>query len=161
MTFEFGEAGGGRFHAIHPVLEGILRAAAADPWERCPEGSARLLPPPGSDESLLEDWQDHVQPELREGFGKARSVVEADLSAMTRDKSGEWSLTVPPEHADAWLTTLNAMRLALASEHGLTEADLAGDEEKVDFSTAKGMALLQVNLFAFMQECLIRAMTGA
>jgi len=52
------------------------------------------------------------------------------------------------------------MRLALASEHDIGEADLVADEEKTDFSTPKGMALLQVNLFGFMQECLIRAMEG-
>lgn len=159
MTFEFAEGGGGRFHEIHPVVEGILRALSADPWERCPEGSSRLLPPPGEDEELIEDWEDHVQPELREGFSRARSVVEEDLSEM-KEKKGLWSLTIPVDHSDDWLCTLNAMRLALATEHDLTEADLAADEEKVDFSTPKGMALLQVNLFAFMQECLIRAMVG-
>jgi hypothetical protein len=158
VTFEFAENGGGRFHGIHPVLEAILRAAAADPWDRCPEGSARLLPPPGEDSELIEDWEDHVRPELREGFYKARSVVEEDLGAMTQNKKGDWSLTIPADHTDAWLTTLNAVRLALASEHDLKEADMAADEEEADFSTPEGMALLQVNLFGFMQECLIRAM---
>lgn len=158
MTFEFTEGGGGCFHEIHSVVEAILRAAAADPWERCPEGSARLLPPPGEDGELIEDWEDHVRPELREGFFRARSVVEADLEAMTQGKKGDWSLTIHSDHVDAWLTTLNAVRLALASEHDLTEADMAADEEETDFSTPKGIALLQVNLFGFMQECLIRAM---
>lgn len=160
MTFEFAEGGGGRFHGIHPVLEGILRAAAIDPWERCPEGSARLLPPPGEDSELVEDWQDHVQPELRSGFDRARSVVETDLAGMTQEKGSEWTLAITADHADAWLTTLNALRLSLASEHDLTEADMAADEEKADFATPKGMALLQVNLFGFMQECLIRSMGG-
>lgn len=158
MTFEFADGGGGRFHGIHPVLEAILREVAADPWERCPEGSARLLPSPGEDDELIEDWEDHVRPELRERFDKARSVVEGDLESMTQDKKSDWSLTIPADHSDAWLTTLNAVRLALASEHDLTEADMATDEEEADFSTAKGMALLQVNLLGFMQECLIRAM---
>ena len=160
MTFEVAEGGGGRFNGIHSVMEALLRAAAADPWERCPEGSARLLPSPGEDEELIEDWEDHVRPELREGLVRARSVVEADLGPMTQDKKGYWSLTVSADHADAWLTTLNAVRLALATEHHLTESDMAADEEEVDFSTPKGMALLQVNLFGFMQECLIRSMDG-
>jgi hypothetical protein len=150
-------SGGSRFHGIHPVLEGILRGVAADPWERCPEGGSRLLPLPGEDEDLILDWQDHVQPELLLGFSEARSVVEADLAAMTQDKEG-WSLVIAADHTDAWLTTLNATRLALASEHDLTESDMASDEENADFSTPKGMALLQVNLFGFMQECLIRSL---
>lgn len=95
-----------------------------------PGGSARLLPPPGEDSELVEDWQDHVQPELRSGFDRARSVVETDLAGMTQEKGSEWTLAITADHADAWLTTLNALRLSLASEHDLTEADMAADEEK-------------------------------
>lgn len=157
MMFELTDRGTRRFSSIHPVLEGILRTLAIDPWERCPEGSARLLPAPGGDEELLIDWQDHVQPELRQGFDSARAVVEADLATMNREKDETWSLEIPADHADAWLSTLNALRLALASEHGLTEGDLA-DDGNPDFSTPGGLALMQVNFFAFIQECLIRAM---
>jgi hypothetical protein len=159
VTFEFAKGGGGRFHGIHPVLEGILRTVALDPWERCPEGSARLLPPPGEDEELCIDWQDHVQPELRRGFDAARAVVEGDLATMVREKDETWSLQIPADHGEAWLSTLNALRLALASEHVLTEAELS-EREEPDFSTPRGLAVMQVNFFAFIQECLIRAMEG-
>lgn len=157
MNFRKNKDGGCRFREIHHVMEGILRGVAADPWERCPEGGARLLPLPGEDEDLVLDWQDHVQPELLLGFSEARDLVAGDLASMSQGGDSLWELEIPAGHTDAWLTTLNAMRLALASEHGLTEEDLSRDEE-FDFSSPKGLALVQVNLFAFMQECLIRSL---
>ena len=156
MTFEQTEQGF-LFHGIHPALEGVLRAAALDPWDRCPEGSARLLPSPGNDEELSLDWEDHVKPELRTGFDTARSVVSDDLERLTLGASGTWSLSIPSDHAESWLLTLNALRLALAEEHGLGESDLARDGWG-DWTSPEGVALMQVNLFAFMQECLIRAL---
>ena len=149
------------FHGIHPVLEGILRSVALDPWEHYPTGSERLLPPPGDDEDLVNDWNDHVQPGLREGFTTARSVVFEDLAGMTMDTEGSWRLEIPPGHAEAWLLTLNALRLSLAHEHGLDEGDLSDDrDDEVDMGSEKGFAQMQVNLFAFMQECLVRHAPG-
>jgi len=156
MTFEQTEEGV-LFHGIHPALEDVLRAAAIDPWERCPEGSARFLPKPGSGEELLADWEDHVKPELRAGFETSRAIVLEDLGVMTREESGTWSLPIPSHHTGDCLITLNALRLALAEEHGLGESDLER-EGWGDWSSPEGVALMQVNLFAFMQECLIRSM---
>jgi hypothetical protein len=164
MIFDPGTDGTPRFTGIHPLLAELLRAAALDPWERCPSGSARLTPAPGDDEELRHDWEDHVQPELRRHFEAERAVVAADLESLKpeKPKKGDaastqhptWSLEIPPAHAEAWLTTLNALRLALAEEHGLTEADLSRHEEP-DFSTERGLTLMQVNFYAFVQECLL------
>ena len=152
-----------------------MQAVALDPWERYPEGSARLLPPPGVDEELLLDWQDLVKPELRHLFDLERSVVGEDLSQMQEVKDVEmleqpkkgkevkksesvgWSLEIPMDHADAWLTTLNALRLSLVEEQGFTEADLSRNEPP-DFSSERGLALMQVNFYAFIQECLLQTM---
>lgn len=160
MIFDPGADGTPRFTGIHPLLAELLRAAALDPWERCPSGSSRLTPPPGEDEELLHDWEDHVQPELRRHFDSERAVVAADLGGLKEepvaksDQHPTWSLEIPPSHAEAWLTTLNALRLSLAGEHGLTEADLSRNEEP-DFSTERGLTLMQVNFYAFVQECLL------
>lgn len=148
------------FREIHPMLEGVLRAASLDPWERCPSGSERLLPTPGDDEELTGDWHDHVQPELRSLFSSARSLVAEDLDAMACDSKGYWRLEIPPSHAEAWMVTLNAIRLSLAGEHGLDERDLSDDGEGEEAVSEKGFALMQVNLFAFMQECLVRHAPG-
>ena len=158
MYFELSKKGNPLFTRIHPLLAGILQAAALDPWERYPEGSARLLPAPGEDEELRHDWEDFVQPELRRHFDAERTTVQADILAMKqgRGESALWSLEIPKEHGDAWLTTLNALRLAIASEYCLTEEELS-EKESADFSTERNVALVQVNFFAFIQECLIQA----
>ena len=158
VIFEISPSGQPRFSRIHPLLAELLRATTLDPWEHFPEGCARLLPPPGTDEELCADWQDHVQPELRLHFDSERAVVEADLALMKkgRGKNAFFSLEIPLDHADAWLTTLNVLRLALVGDHGLTEEDLSRNVEP-DLSSPRGLALMQVNLYAFMQECLIRA----
>ena len=161
MYFELSKKGNSLFTKLHPLLAGMLQAAALDPWERYPEGSARLLPSPGGDEELRHDWGDFVQPELRRHFDAERATVQADILAMKRGpgKTALWSLEIPPEHGDAWLTTLNALRLAIASEYCFTEAELS-EKGASDFSTERNVALVQVNFFAFIQECLIHASKG-
>jgi len=159
MIFEISTSGNPLFSKIHPVLADILRAVAEDPWERYPDGSARLLPPPGEDEELCRDWEDHVQPELRHGFDSDRALVFSDLEAMKpgRGKNAAWSLEIPFKHVDAWLITLNALRLALVSENCFSEDELA-HKTSPDLTTERGLALMSVNFYAFVQECLIRAM---
>lgn len=169
MIFERSNKGNLSFSNIHPLLAGLLQAAAMDPWERYPEGSARLLPPPGGDEELLLDWQELVQPELRHHFDLERSLVAEDLAEMhemhdthqAKKKQGDsWSFEIPMDHADAWLTTLNALRLALVEENGFTEGDLSRNDAP-DFSSERGLALMQVNFYAFVQECLLQTMESA
>ncbi len=159
MIFEVSKNGNLFFSEIHPVLVELLRAVSLDPWERYPDGSGRLLPAPGSDEELCLDWEDHVQPGLRQHFASERAIVTSDLEAI-REEIGEKmtsSLEIPLKHCDAWLTTLNALRLSLAEEYRFSEADLS---EKIppDLSTERGLAMMQVDFYAFLQECLLRAM---
>jgi hypothetical protein len=159
MYFEISKSGNPLFTKIHPLLAGMIQATAVDPWERFPDGSTRLLPTPGQDEDLRSDWEDIVQPELRRHFDTERAVVAEDLATMKqgRGKNPSWSLEIPTSHADAWLITLNSQRLALVTEYGITEKELAQKTES-DFSTERGFALMQVNFFAFIQECLVQAL---
>ncbi len=161
MIFERSKNGNFRFSRIHPLLGELLQAVAIDPWERYPDGSARLLPSPGESEDLEDlrlDWQDHVQPGLRHHFDLERAVVTEDLACMIqrKEKIPSWTLEISPDHSDAWLTTLNALRLALAEEHRFTEKDLS-EKTPSDLETERGLALMQVNFYAFIQECLLQA----
>ena len=161
MIFERSKNGNFRFSRIHPLLGELLQAVAIDPWERYPDGSARLLPSPGESEDLEDlrlDWQDHVQPGLRHHFDLERAVVSEDLACMIQRKGKipSWTLEISPDHSDAWLTTLNALRLALAEEHRFTEKDLS-EKTPSDLETERGLALMQVNFYAFIQECLLQA----
>jgi len=160
MIFDVTQSGNPCFSELHPVLADLFSTLATDPWERYPEGSKRLLPAPGSSEEICLDWEDHVQPGLRHQFDSYRALVAGDLGTMTRtddtpEGDGVFRLEIPSGHVDAWLTTLNAMRLAIASDHDLGERELAGHGFP-DLSTEKGHALMQVNFYAIIQECLLR-----
>ena len=167
MIFELTPSGNPCFSGIHPVLADLLRAVATDPWERYPEGSKRLLPSPGAEEDLCLDWQDHVQPGLRHQFDSDRKIIADDLKTMSLDlekvredlgDEGEgFRLEIPRDHAEAWLTTLNALRLAIASDHDLGERELAA-QDPIDLSSDRGSALMQVNFYALVQECLLQIM---
>ena len=161
MIFERSKNGNFRFSRIHPLLGELLQAVAIVPWERYPDGSTRLLPSPGESEDLEDlrlDWQDHVQPGLRHHFDLERAVVTEDLACMIqrKEKIPSWTLEISPDHSDAWLTTLNALRLALAEEHRFTEKDLS-EKTPSDLETERGLVLMQVNFYAFIQECLLQA----
>ena len=159
MIFELSKKGNPRFSGIYPFLAGLIQAAAEDPWEHYPEGSARLLPPPGDDEELLEDWQELIQPGLRSHFETERLTVADDITRMKQGRGKEplWLLEIPSNHMEAWLTTLNALRLALACEHCFTEEELA-HKNSPDLSSGRGIALMQVNFYAFIQECLVQTL---
>ena len=165
MIFELSKSGNPLFREIHPLLACLLRTIVEDPWERYPEGSTRLLPPPGDNEEICLDWQDHVQPDLRRHFDSERTAVERDLEAMKQGngKKTPFTLEIPRQNVDAWLVTLNVIRLALSTEFQLGETELNGlrtSDSPPDLTTARGLALVQVNLFAFMQECIISSMDG-
>ena len=74
-----------------------------------------------------------------------------------RGKSPLWSLEIPDKHMEAWLTTLNALRLTLAYEHCFTEEELE-HKNSPDLSSGRGIALMQVNFYAFIQECLVQTL---
>ena len=159
MNFEISKRGNLHFSKIHPFLADLIKEVAEDPWEDYPEGGSRLLPPPGTDEELLMDWADHVQPDLRRRFQEDRLLVSHDIGTMKlgKGKHPVWSLEIPEDHVDAWLTTLNALRLAIVTEHGFSEEQLA-HKTTPDLSTLHGIALLKVNFYAFLQECLLQGM---
>jgi hypothetical protein len=157
MYFELSKSGNPFFSRMHPLLAGMLQAAALDPWERYPDGSGRLLPAPGDEEELCRDWHDFVQPGLRRHFDSERVIIAEDITLLKegRGKTSLWSLEIPRSHCEAWLTTLNAQRLALATEYLFTEKELT-EKEALDLSSERGIALMQVNFFAFVQECLVQ-----
>ena len=162
MIFKLTSKGNPSFRRMDPLLGELLMAVALDPWERYPEASSRLLPLPGDDEGLRLDWLDHVQPELRRHFDSERSLVARDLKngmIKGKGKNGTYSLEIPLENANAWLTTLNALRLAIVEGHGLSEEELL---RKVlpDLTSERGIALIQMNFYAFLQECLLQAIEG-
>ncbi|MEI6493865.1 MAG: DUF2017 family protein [Verrucomicrobiota bacterium] len=126
-----------------------LRAASSDP-----RVESRFFPAPAKDEVLAEDWKSLVQPELQAAFLSAREVVLADLSSALQIEK-EFSMKIPADHMDAWLSALNQARLAIAEENHFDEKDLS-EEITPDTANPRSISLFQISFYGFLQECLVR-----
>ncbi|MGH8045951.1 MAG: DUF2017 family protein, partial [Chthoniobacterales bacterium] len=102
------------------------------------------------------DWKAFVEPGLHEHFRSTRDAVTADIKAMT-EKKGAFELVIPPKHFDAWLNALNQARLALAADLGFDEKLLASTDTP-DLGNDPALTVFRINLYAFMQQCLIEQM---
>lgn len=146
------------FRHIHPLLAELVRSlpAVIDPETLSDAAEQRIYPAPVTGENfddLRADWKAFVEPGLQEHFRSARDIVSADLKSLTQKKD-EFEFTIPAKHAEAWLNVLNQARLALAADLGFDEQVL-GANEPPDLSSERGLTAFRINLYAFMQQCLI------
>jgi hypothetical protein len=133
---------------------------SADPGDS-DAAKARIFSKPSNDAGLNSDWESYVEPELAQIFQSANETVTRDLTQCEEEKHGadkEYSLRIPASHLDAWLSSLNQARLALAARHGFTETDLDHDN-LASVSTARELSLFQIHFYGFLQECILREMT--
>ena len=155
MNIERSEEGDFIFSEVEPPLAAMFCAISS---AANPDGSKaawdRLFPDPaaGKDAGLSQEWSDYVKPELREGFENASTTVDADLEPLCAGGEG-W--TIPLNHVDAWLNTLNQARLVLAAKYDVSEADM---NRTVPFppESERGMAISQIHVYGLLQECLIQ-----
>ena len=157
MNIERDETGGFVFSEVEAPLAAMFRAipSAADP-ELSKAAFDRLFPDPfaGKEPELSVEWADYVQPELREGFENASTTVEADLEPLSAGGDG-W--TIPREHVDAWLNTLNQARLALAAKYEVGEADMSRTAPYPP-ENERSIAVSQIHVYGLLQECLLQSM---
>lgn len=155
---------------ISPTLEGGLRLSEIDrgimsilreaPDTADPRGDSRALdrlyPRPTNDveEEMNDDWNEYVQPDLQHLFESANQTMRRDLDAAVTEEDGS-AVEVPPEHFDAWLCALNQARLVLAARYKVGESDM-NEEISGGPHDARAFALLQIHLFGFIQENIIR-----
>jgi hypothetical protein len=109
----------------------------------------------GADPEADSEWQEVVEPELRELFQSHIDVVSGDLKLM-EEKDGAHALLVPGEHLEAWAHTLNQARLALGARYDITEEDMEG-RRKID-GPEKGFALFQIEIYGLVLSFLLRHM---
>ena len=117
----------------------------------------RIFPDPASGPDtadLREEWREYVEPGLRHLFEDAMVTVQTDLEHL--DENGV--LPVPAAHVDAWLNALNQARLALAAKFDIGEAEM--DELTSRPKNERDFAVLQIHLYGFIQECLVRGALG-
>jgi hypothetical protein len=122
-----------------------------------PKVEGRFFSPPAdpSEAQLLDDWAEYVQPELRHLFVSARKVVENDLLNLSERELAH--LSIPLNHGDAWLNTLNQARLNLATRYNFTEEELSLSGV-TQFTSRRDLALHQINFYAGIQERIIEAL---
>ncbi len=149
------------FRGIHPLVADLIRIIP-DSLNRnrlSAAAEARLFPEPTHDPSIAAmraDWNAFVTPELQSHFQSARDMVSADLRRFTAG-GGMDDLLIPLKHADAWLNVLNQVRLALAADIDFDETALESGEMP-DLLSERGMIVFRINLYAFMQQCLVDAL---
>lgn len=133
---------------------------SADPGDS-ESAQARLFSKPSNDADINGDWESYVHPELAHVFASANETVTRDIATAEEaetDGEKEYALRIPAAHFDAWLSSLNQARLALAARHGFTEADLDHDN-LASVSTARELSLFQIHFYGFLQECILRELT--
>ncbi len=142
-------------------LAGLLNriTICSDPLDS-PKAKERLYSNPTKEEAQLNaDWQEYVQPDLKHQFESANEVVSGDLAAIEqarKRKEPEFLLEIPLSHVESWLNSLNQARLALAANFEITEEDMDGEPPEV-FASERDLAIFQIHLYGFLQECLIQA----
>jgi hypothetical protein len=141
-----------------------LPAACADTLSQVPAWlesedpvlRTRLLPAVYTSPEEEEQWRRHGAPDLLHLFASRLEILRKDLETLQAGTKSTYRLCIPKGHETAWLASLNAARLALFFENGLTEADMNSDFDEVR-DPRKLDALIRISLLAWVQQILIEA----
>ncbi|MFI0348210.1 MAG: hypothetical protein ACH346_05510 [Chthoniobacterales bacterium] len=111
------------------------------------------------DLEFTSDWKEYVEPGIISLLASCHDMVISDLSKMECSSAHApekqlFALTIPKDHREAWLRMLNVARLSLAAKHQFSSQEI--NEQKIcSVSLPRREALLQMQLFSMMQQCLI------
>lgn len=130
-----------------------------------PEGDVRrrLFPEPSDDAKQRDEWDRLVRPELFALLASAREILLRDLKGLEAAEPlggvPRWNVTIPAQHVNAWISALNAARLALGAQHGVeSEEDLHPDLEEKDGKIEldeRTFAVVKISVLADLQALLI------
>jgi hypothetical protein len=142
---------------LDPFICGLLQqiVPSASPGDH-PAARARIYSSPtaGAEPEFDADWQEYVEPDLREHFEASRSLVERDLANLaTADGEELASLHIPVAHLDSWISALNQARLVLAERHEITAKDM---RRELTLGDARSFALFQIDFYGELLFCFIR-----
>jgi hypothetical protein len=149
---------------LDPFLAELLRQIPQSVQTKdSPAAEQRLYSAPArpAEKELCAEWKQYVEPELRRFFQSATDTVREDLAQLhcTKKPFANCSLTIPLDHADAWLNALNQARLAISATYNFTENELS-DHYRSPLGSRRDLSLFQVNFYGFLQEFILRE-TGA
>jgi hypothetical protein len=112
---------------------------------------SRLLPETYDCHDSELSWRDLAVPELERLFASRTSLVRRDLDQLRQIAEAEsWVLLIPDRHANAWLSCLNAARLALYLLNDLTPEMMERDGLLLA-SPKQQEALLRIHFLAEVQ----------
>jgi Domain of unknown function (DUF2017) len=145
---------------LDPFLAELLRQipASTNPQGET-EAEARLFSRPSAEQEICAEWKSYVEPELRRLFRSATETVAEDLVQLNGNEKSlrNSTLTIPFEHADAWLNALNQARLVIAAKYKFSDVEL-NDHDRSPIGSRRDLALFQVNFYGFLQEFILREM---
>jgi Domain of unknown function (DUF2017) len=149
---------------LDPFLAELLRQIpASTDTEDCAPARERLFSAPAdcSQKEICAEWKLYVEPELRRLFQSATETVANDLEQLNgKEKSvTNCTLRIPTQHADAWLNALNQARLAIAARYNFSDAELC-DHDRSPVGSRRDLSLFQVNFYGFLQEFILREVSG-
>ena len=162
--------GGIRLDELAPWFVGVLLELPDLLHSNQPEEvSKRLYPDPSDDEQQKKDWEKFVRPELFALVATAREIVMKDIGGMgpTRfDEEDEgglalWSIDIPAEHLQGWISALNVARLTLSEKFKVEDGDMAEpddeelDDDEIERLDEKRFAVARIHLLGWLQQMLI------
>ncbi len=124
------------------------------------EVKQRLFPDPSEDDETRRDWARLVHPELYALLASAREIVQRDLAGIV-SSGGLCRLEIPAPHVNAWISALNAARLALGALHGIEDEDdlhpfeAAEEEDEVVELDERGLAIVKIHVLGELQALLV------
>jgi hypothetical protein len=140
------------FVKVLAELPNYLKIARENPRAR-----ARLAPPPYDADAENEEWRRHAGPEISHLFESAAELVTRDLARLEREGAARtYRVAIPAAHHTAWMSTLNAARLAIGEAFRLHEEDLHPGKP-FDPASERDEAILNVNLLGWLEELLVQA----
>jgi hypothetical protein len=145
---------------LDPFLAELLRQipASANPEGKA-EAESRLFSRPSAEEEICAEWKSYVEPELRRLFRGATETVAEDLAQLNGNEKSlrNRTLSIPFQHADAWLNALNQARLVIAAKYEFSDAEL-NDHDRSPIGSRRDLSLFQVSFYGFLQEFILREM---
>jgi hypothetical protein len=145
---------------LDPFLAELLRQIpGCTNTDGAPEAETRLFCKPSAEKEICAEWKSYVEPELRRLFRSATQTVAEDLAQLNGNEKSlrNRTLTIPFEHADAWLSTLNQARLVIATKYKFSDTEL-NDHDRSPIGSRRDLGLFQVNFYGFLQEFILREM---
>jgi Domain of unknown function (DUF2017) len=145
---------------LDPFLAELLRQVpGSTKAEDDPEAESRLYSRPSTEKEICAEWKSYVEPELRRLFRSAIETVADDLAQLNGNEKSlrNRTLTIPFEHADAWLSALNQARLVIATKYKFSDEEL-NDHDRSPVGSRRDLGLFQINFYGFLQEFILREM---